>query len=250
MARTKGSKDAKKRKQRDYQPEVDARKAQKEAATAAAAAANRAAFAAALQGVQLRDGPQDAANASDSNQPTSSSAAGPSGVTRGDADDPLNSHAASEMSEELPAAAGPAAAAAAAADDGETPAPVDRETIEERILVDEALLHDVHDGETLDGAAPPSHQNKEFFEAVKARLVEEYSGKTLDALASPWLLNHLKGNEWWIRACHAPEIAKKLGVEFTELEALYFRDLYYWEPTKRYGCKMSCPTPPAWRHRH
>ena len=55
MTRTKGATDAKKRKPRDYQPEVDARKAQKQVKAAAAAAAGRAAIAAALQGVQLRE---------------------------------------------------------------------------------------------------------------------------------------------------------------------------------------------------
>ena len=238
MARTKGAVDKKQRRERPDTAAKRAREAAAAVANAAVAAANLSALRAALHGRPQRGAPSSATNAANSTATTPMDTAGPSGTTHDDGDDALDSHAASPMDEDAVAGAEEAAPAAAAAADDEICQPVDRETIEEQILLDEGILHDVDDGETLDDAAPPSDINRELHAAVQKRLVEE----SAESVESPWLINHLRCNDWWIRAEYAPTVARKLGLTVNLLNKFYFRDLKVWLPCMQYSMKVPCTT--------
>lgn len=79
-----------------------------------------------------------------------------------------------------------------------------------------------------------------IIKTVQERLSLEKKG--LKALDSPWLHEHLKQNDWWIRGCHAKHILKRLKLPFSELP--YYKDIFCWMPEERWGREAMpvCPT--------
>ena len=55
-----------------------------------------------------------------------------------------------------------------------------------------------------------------------------------------WLREYLDMNGWWVRACAAGYITKKLGIELHDVA--YYMDIYIWLPDVRFNEFPSCPT--------
>lgn len=66
-----------------------------------------------------------------------------------------------------------------------------------------------------------------YVEAIQKRLQSEVSKDDKNS-KNLWLLEHLRGNNWWIRRCHAKWVVKRLGIKRDYLA--YYRDVYVWLP--------------------
>jgi hypothetical protein len=80
----------------------------------------------------------------------------------------------------------------------------------------------------------PSAVMQTYLKAVQGRLKSETSGNaTGQGLNGAWLIEHLKGNNWWLRKERAKWVCGKLHVQFSEPE--YYRDILIWLPDVRWG---------------
>ena len=85
-----------------------------------------------------------------------------------------------------------------------------------------------------DGIQMPSAVMQTYLKAVQGRLKSETSGNaTGQGLNGAWLIEHLKGNNWWLRNERAKWVCGKLHVQFSEPE--YYRDILIWLPDVRWG---------------
>ena len=84
----------------------------------------------------------------------------------------------------------------------------------------------------------PSGVHQRYVWAVHERIKTELS-RNFNGLETPWLLNHLKENDWWIRREHALRIVIKLSLPKEHLA--YYQSLYIWIPDKRWGIEPCCP---------
>eukprot|EP00978_Attheya_sp_CCMP212_P039681 scaffold208649_cov24-Attheya_sp.AAC.2 len=88
------------------------------------------------------------------------------------------------------------------------------------------------------GIQRPSAVMQTYLKAVQGRLKLETSGNATGQCLNgngTWLMlmEHLKGNDWWLRKEKAQWVCGKLHVQFSEPE--YYRDILIWLPDVLWG---------------
>ena len=87
---------------------------------------------------------------------------------------------------------------------------------------------------------PPDSAQGVYMKAIYLRLQSETTGEaSRSAFQSKWLLDHLKANNWWVRAKKAKLICTKLGLDFSEPS--YYRDIRVWIPDLEFGAEAMPP---------
>ncbi len=80
---------------------------------------------------------------------------------------------------------------------------------------------------------------QEYVKAIQLRIKEEVNQNA--NTANQWVLEHLKGNGWWIRKENSHQFAKRLGLK--KSYDAYYRDVYIWLPDVRWeNCMPCCPS--------
>ena len=101
------------------------------------------------------------------------------------------------------------------------------ERIEDELIDDDeydTYTYDDGDNELSEHSQKvPSGVQQRYLWAVHERIKIELS-HNFNGLETPWLLNHLKENDWWIRREHVLRIAIKLSLPKEHLA--YYRSIY------------------------
>jgi len=96
------------------------------------------------------------------------------------------------------------------------------------------------DDDDTEVVLPPDSAQGVYMKAIYLRLQSETTGEaSRSAFQSKWLLDHLKANNWWVRAKKAKLICTKLGLDFSEPS--YYRDIRVWIPDLEFGAEAMPP---------
>jgi hypothetical protein len=78
---------------------------------------------------------------------------------------------------------------------------------------------------------------REYARGILTRLRDELHKDFNESAATPWLLNTLKKNGWWLRAEHARSVMEGLKASSdpnTWANPFYMNDIYVWAPDVRW----------------